>query len=137
MSLDFKFHKDTPKELYEYYRDDGKCYWHPRGESLVWFTMLLKHNLTGEMTDEKLIEIARRIALIDLYHTSPMYWEGDKGYRIQMADIVAYWGLWTNSGHETKRTWDAYYNRCFVARSDDNFIKRLRTSERSVAVTRT
>lgn len=136
MSLDFKFGANTPKELYEY-EQDGKLYWHPRGECLVWFTMILKHRLDGEMTDDKLIEIARRIALIDLFHKSPHYWIGDNGYRIQMRDIVDYWGLWTNSGHETKRKWDAYYNKCFIQRTDKHFIDSLRNPEHKVHITRT
>jgi hypothetical protein len=88
---------------------------------------LLQHDLTGEMTDDKLIECARRIALIDLFHTSPTIWEGKTPYRIQLNDVITYWGLSTNVSHLTRTKWDAYYHRCFTSRSAKDVIERLRT----------
>jgi len=135
MPLTFEFADTTPSELYEY-KVGEEMHWHPRATSLIYYTMLLQFNLDGEMTNKKLIEIARRIALIDLFHTSPQYWIGDNGYRIQMADIVAYWGLHTNAGHKTKREWDAYYNRCFIERADEDFIARIRSTELKPCITK-
>jgi hypothetical protein len=132
MSLNFKFAETTDRAIIEYKRDDGKLYWHPRAEVFIYYQMLLQHDLTGEMTTDKLIEIARRIALIDLFHTSPQLWEGDVSsrvqlaYRVQLADVIAYWGLSTNVSHLTRSKWDAYYQRCFIKRDAKDVIERLR-----------
>lgn len=128
MSLNFKFPESIDRSLIEYKRDDG-MYWHPRAEVFVWYQMLLQHDLTGEMTDDKLIEIARRIALIDLHHTSPQLWEGDTAYRVQLNDVVTYWGLTTNVTHLTRTKWDAYYHKVFVVRNKRDIpatIERLK-----------
>ncbi len=128
MSLNFKFPDSIDRSLIEYKRDDG-LYWHPRAEVFVWYQMLLQHNLTGEMTDDKLIEIARRIALIDLFHTSPQIHEGDTAYRIQLNDVITYWGLTTNVTHLTRTRWDAYYHRCFITKNKQDIkdtIERLK-----------
>jgi hypothetical protein len=126
MPLNFKFPETTDRAIIEYKRDDGKLYWHPRAEVFIYYQMLLQHDLTGEMTDDKLIEIARRIALIDLFHVSPQLHEGDESYRVQLADVIAYWGLSTNCSHLTRTKWDAYYNRCFLKRDAKDVIERLR-----------
>lgn len=128
MPLNFEFPESTPKDIIEYHKD-GQCFWHPRAESFVYYQMILQHDLTGEMTNDKLIEIARRIALIDLFQTSPHIYEGDERYRLQLADVIAYWGLTTNVSHLTRTKWDAYYHRCFTARRNKDeleaTIKRL------------
>jgi len=126
MPLNFEFPKSVDRSLIEYKRDDGKLYWHPRAEVFIYYQMLLQHDLTGEMTDDKLIEIARRIALIDLFHVSPQLHEGDDAYRVQLADVIAYWGLSTNVSHLTRTKWDAYYQRCFIKRDAKDVINRLR-----------
>lgn len=131
MSLNFKFPDSIDRSLIEYStKRDGdekpQLYWHPRAEVFIWYQMLLQHDLTGEMTDDKLIEIARRIALIDLFHTSPSIWEGKTAYRIQLNDVITYWGLSTNVSHLTRTKWDAYYQRCFIKRSAKEVIERLR-----------
>lgn len=132
MSLDFKFPESIDRSLIEYStKRDGdekpQLYWHPRAETFIWYQMLLQHDLTGEMTDDKLIECARRIALIDLFHTSPTIWEGKTPYRIQLNDVITYWGLSTNVSHLTRTKWDTYYQRCFIKRSAKDVIERLRT----------
>lgn len=126
MPLNFEFPEGIDKSLIEYTRDDGKLYWHPRAETFIYYQMLLQHDLTGPMTDDKLIECARRIALIDLFHVSPQIYEGDVAYRIQLADVIAYWGLSTNCSHLTRTKWDAYYNRCFLKRDAKDVIERLK-----------
>lgn len=122
MSLNFKFPDSIDRSLIEYSTkrdgdDKPQLYWHPRAEVFIWYQMLLQHDLTGEMTDEKLIECARRIALIDLHHTSPSIWEGDTAYRIQLNDVVTYWGLTTNVTHLSRTKWDAYYHRVFITKN--------------------
>lgn len=131
MSLNFKFPDSIDRSLIEYTTqragdDKPTLYWHPRAEVFIWYQMLLQHDLTGEMTDDKLIECARRIALIDLFHTSPQLHEGDKSYRVQLADVITYWGLSTNVSHLTRTKWDAYYQRCFIKRDAKDVIERLR-----------
>lgn len=125
MPLNFEFAKGVDRSLIEYTKDDGKLYWHPRAESFVYYQMVLQHDLTGQMTDDKLIECARRIALIDLFHTSPHIYEGEVAYRLQLADVITYWGLTTNVSHLTRTKWDAYYNRCFIKRAEKDDISRL------------
>jgi hypothetical protein len=131
MSLNFEFPKSIDRSLIEYTAqragdDKPQLYWHPRAEVFIYYQMLLQHDLTGEMTTDKLIEIARRIALIDLFHISPQLWEGDVAYRVQLADVIAYWGLSTNVSHLTRSKWDAYYQRCFIKRDAKDVIERLR-----------
>jgi hypothetical protein len=141
MPLNFKFPETIDKALIEYQtKRDGdetpQTYWHPRAESLVWFTMLLKHRLDGDMTNKALAEIDRRIRLIDLHHNQPAYWEGKNGYRIQLADIVTYWGLDTNVEHLSAAQWNSYYNKCFRDRIDRTTTDMLRSIERTVHTTR-
>lgn len=141
MPLNFKFPETIDKSLIEYQaKRDGdetpQTYWHPRAECLVYFTMLLKHRLDGDMTDKALAEIDRRIRLIDLHHTRPQYWEGKNGYRIQLADIVTYWGLDTNVEHLSAAQWNSYYNKCFRDRIDRTPTDMLRSIERTAITTR-
>jgi hypothetical protein len=129
MSLDFQFPETIDRSLIEYQRDD-QTFWHPRAESLVWYMMILQHDTDGEMTDDKLLEIARRIALIDLIHgDNAHYWVDKVGYRIQLHDIITYWGLTTNVSHLTRSKWDAYWHKCITGRRNadekQDIIKRL------------
>lgn len=135
MSLNFKFPDGIDKSLIEIQREDG-LHWHPRASSLVYYTMLLQHDMTGEMTDAKLKEIDRRIRLIDLHHDHCAYWEGTQGYRIQLADIVTYWGLTVNVCHLSAGRWNTYYNRCFTKRIDATAKDKLRDTTRKAYTTR-
>jgi len=118
VSLNFEFPEGIDKSLIEYTQADGSLHWLPRAQSFVYYQMGLQHDLTGEMTNEKLIEIARRIQLLDLYHQGAHYWErdGDKtvGYRHQLNDVITYWGLTCNVTHLTRTKWDAYYQKQFI-----------------------
>jgi hypothetical protein len=136
MSLNFKFPDNIDKSLIEYTRDDGSIHWHPRAQSLIFYMMMLQHNMDGPMTESKLREIDRRINLIDLHHQHPAYWEDDNGYRIQLADIVTYWGLTTNVCHLPAGRWNTYYNRCFTKRIDTTPDSRLYDTNRQVYTTR-
>jgi len=132
MPLNFEFPEGIDRTLIEYNKPDGSLHWHPRAQTLVFYTMLLQHNMDGEMTDKALREIDRRINLIDLHHTHSAYWEGDNGYRIQLADIVTYWGLETNASHLSPAKWDAYYKRAFTSRVDATPDDELRNTTRKV-----
>ncbi len=136
MSLNFEFPEGIDRALIEYHQKDGSLHWLPRAQSLVFYTMLLQHDMDGEMTDEKLREIDRRINLIDLHHTYSAYWEGDQGFRIQLADIVTYWGLETNVTHLSRSKWDSYYKRVFIDRMDATPNEKLRETTRKVNTTR-
>lgn len=136
MSLNFKFPDNIDKSLIEYQQEDGSLHWHPRAQSLVFYMMMLQHDMTGEMTDAKLREIDRRINLIDLHHQHPAYWEGTNGYRIQLADIITYWGLTVNVCHLNAGRWNTYYNRCFTKRVDATPTDELRNTTRNVYTTK-
>ena len=136
MSLNFKFPDNIDKSLIEFTKEDGSLHWHPRAQSLVFYMMMLQHDMDGDMTDSKLREIDRRIRLIDLHHQHPAYWEGDNGYRIQLADIVTYWGLTVNVCHLSAGRWNTYYNRCFTKRIDATPTESLRDTKREAYTTR-
>lgn len=138
MSLNFEFAEGIDKSLIEYTNDKGELHWLPRAQSFVYYQMGLQHNLTGEMTDEKLIEIARRIQLLDLYHQGAHYWENKDGktvgYRHQLNDVITYWGLTCNVTHLSRAKWDAYYQKQFIKFTRSGYflttkdvIARLRT----------
>lgn len=130
MPLTFEFPEGIDMTLVEYKKEDGSLHWHPRAKTLVFYTMLLQHDIDGEMTDKALREIDRRIRLIDLHHTHVSYWEGNKGYRITLADVVTYWGLTTNAGHLSPTKWNSYYKRCFIERMDYTPAESLRSTDR-------
>ena len=132
MSLNFEFPEGIDKSLIEYTKEDGSLHWHPRAQSLVFYMMMLQHDMDGDMTDKKLREIDRRIRLIDLHHDHSAYWEGTVGYRIQLADIVTYWGLTVNVCHLPAGKWDSYYKRCFTNRIDTTPTEELRNTTRTV-----
>lgn len=116
MSLNFKFPDNIDKSLIEYTKEDGSLHWHPRAQSLVFYMMMLQHDMDGDMTDKKLLEIDRRIRLINLHHDHVAYWENGEGFRHQLPDIITYWGLTTNVMHLNKSKWDSYYKRVFLDR---------------------
>lgn len=130
MPLNFKFVDSINRELIEYTNSDGELHWHPRAQSFVFYQMLLQFNLTGEMTTKKLIEIDRRIRLLDLISKYPNWYdENGNGYSIQLADIITYWGLQTNVGHLDKRQWNAYYNRLIRREAGFTPVKQLTNNE--------
>ena len=133
MSLNFEFPEGIDKSLIEYNKEDGSLHWHPRAQSLVFYMMLLQHDMDGDMTDAKLTEISRRINLMDLHEKHDHYWDKDgNGYRIQMADIVTYWGLETNVSHLNRTRWDAYYKRVWTNQIKANPVETLRDTTRTI-----
>lgn len=138
MSLNFQFPKDIDMTLIEYTKPDGSLHWHPRAQTLVFYCMLLQHDMDGEMTDAKLTEISRRINLMDLHEKHDHYWDKDgNGYRIQLADIVTYWGLTTNVTHLNRTRWDAYFKRVWTNKVTGNDKETLRNTTRTINTTRT
>ncbi len=118
MSLNFEFPEGIDRKLIEYTQADGSLHWLPRAQSFVFYQMGLQFDIDGEMTDEKLIECARRIALLDMMAHHAHYWEVvdgiQYGYRHSLADVVTYWGLTTNVSHKTRTQWDAYFSKCWI-----------------------
>lgn len=118
MSLNFEFPEGIDKSLIEYTQKDGSLHWTGRASGFVHYMMVLQHDTDGEMTDDKLIEIARRIAQIDMMSNFDHYWETvdgvTSGYRYSLHDVVTYWGLTTNVSHKTRTQWDAYFNKCWT-----------------------
>ena len=127
MSLDFQFVPTIDRKLIEYRTNEGELHWLPRAEAFVWFQMGLQHNLTGEMTTKKLIEIDRRIRLLNLLNRYPKYWDADKnGYQIQLHDVITYWGLTTNVPHLNKQKWNQYYLRMCEREAGTTPVHQLR-----------
>ena len=118
MSLNFEFPEGIDRKLIEYTQDDGSLHWLARASGFVYYMMVLQHDIEGEMTNDKLIEIARRIAQIDMMSNFNHYWETvdgvTYGYRYSLHDVVTYWGLTTNVSHKTRTQWDAYFNKCWT-----------------------
>jgi len=112
MSLNFQFVESIDRKLIEYNREDGSLHWHPRAQSFVFYQMRLQFNLYGEMTTIKLIEIDRRIRLMNVVQKHSAWFDFDgNGYRHQLADVITYWGLTTNVSHLGKQQWNAWFNR--------------------------
>lgn len=146
MSLNFEFAEGIDRKLIEYRHEDGSLHWTPRAQSFVWYQMALQHDIDGEMDNAKLIEIARRIAQLDMMCPDAHYWErdGDKvhGYRHSLADVVTYWGFTCNVTHLTPSKWDAYFKRCWIDTKNKRWSSEVastinRLSQRTPISTRT
>jgi hypothetical protein len=139
VSLNFQFAEGIDRKLIEYTQEDGSLHWTARAQSFVYYQMALQHDICGEMTDDKLIEIARRIAQIDMMCEYPHYWERDgdiqKGYRHSLADVVTYWGLTTNVSHKTRTQWDAYFNKCWTnAKANKRLLRDVQETIKRLSV---
>ena len=124
MSLDFEFKKGIRRELIEYRQKDGSLHWLPRAQSFVFYQMLLQHDIDGEQKDEKLIEICRRIDIINACISTHAHWyTKNEEYQHQMADVITYWGLTTNVTHLSKAKWNAWFNRAYERRCRERFTQ--------------
>lgn len=109
MSLNWKLPEGFNKKLI--WNDDNNGEMHTELHCLIFTCMHLLHNLTGEMTDEKLMEIDRRLRLLDgldcvlKWHIS----DGDnRDYgKVDLETVIRYWGLDTNCGHYSASKWNA------------------------------
>jgi len=127
MSLDWKM----PKEFYEtkkhlmYTKEDanGNSKMQVELECLI-FTMLhLQHDIDGEMTDEALMEIERRLNLLQGIGCLMAWYYGredlrDKTY-VNIETVIRYWGLWTNVSHLKKTEWNKRFLRMSEPRPYD------------------
>jgi hypothetical protein len=90
----------------------------PELHCLIFGTMTLQHSLQGEMTDDVLKEISRRLTLLNAIGAMPTYYcstdEGKKRHKkieISIETIIRYWGLYTNVSHLSASKWNAYFMR--------------------------
>jgi len=88
----------------------------PELECLIFGTMTIQHDLNGEMNDDALKEISRRIELLNGVNALPTYSIWDKGnqqqkIKISLETIIRYWGLWTNVTHLSRAKWDKFLLR--------------------------
>lgn len=127
MSLDWKMTpKDFPKELIwrpvkseplNLADENQEVRVQPELECLIFSTMGIQYNLTGEMTDEALKEICRRIDLLKGIGALPSYYaSNDNPKRFQkiypsIESVIRYWGLHTNVSHLSKSKWNTYLSK--------------------------
>jgi len=127
MSLNWEmpkeFHKNHKNLMYCDIKEDGSCKTQVELECLIFSTMTIQHNLTGEMTDEKLMEIHRRLELLRGQEMlmSWTVWDGKKRDKqsTNLESVIRYWGLDTNVSHLNNRKWDAYFIRITKVREYD------------------
>ena len=99
----------------------------PELECLIFATMGIQHNLQGEMTDEVLIEISRRIDLLKGIGAMPSYYvSNDEPKQFKkiypcVESVIRYWGLHTNVSHLTATKWNKYLIR--VSQADKYSFK--------------
>ncbi len=127
MSLNWQMPKDffeTKKHLM-YTPDDenGNCKVQVDLECLIFSTMTIQHNLTGDMTDKKLFEIQRRLELLKGQEMlmSWSVWSGDEkvSQSVDLETVIRYWGLDTNVIHLNERKWNSYFLRVTKPREYD------------------
>jgi len=141
MSLDWKM----PKEFFEtkkhlmYNKEDakGNARLQIELECLIFTTMHLQHNLDGEMTDEALMEIERRLNLLQGIGCLMAWYYGredlrDKTY-VNLETVIRYWGLWTNVSPLKKTEWNKRFLKMSEPRPYD-FKYVLQEAKAKVAV---
>jgi hypothetical protein len=121
MSLDWLAEK-LPKSIrnYTFLSDTGEptTVMHPKMEALIWLTLTLRMNYTGNTT--KQAEVLKRVRYLRQKDKLPALWVGEKTlkedpatwqgadkdgrYIITDQDVLDYWGLWTNSVYSRGNT---------------------------------
>jgi len=108
MSLNWKMPDDFNKKLIWNDENDGEL--HTELHCLIFTSMHLLHNLTGEMTDDKLMEIDRRLRLLDGLDCILKWYcnEGEERVsgKVNLETVIRYWGLDTNCGHYSASKWN-------------------------------
>jgi hypothetical protein len=108
MSLNWKMPEDFNKKLIWNDANDGEI--HTELHCLIFTCMHLLHNIDGEMTDDKLCEIDRRLRLLVGLDCVMKWSVGDEGdYRmhtVNLETVIRYWGLSTNCGHYSASKWN-------------------------------
>ena len=127
MSLNWQmpkeFHEKHKNLMYTDIQEDGSCKVQVELECLIFSTMTIQHNLTGEMTDEKLLEIQRRLELLKGQEMlmSWTVWDGNvrESQSVNLETVIRYWGLDTNVSHLNEKKWNAYFLRVSKPREYD------------------
>lgn len=141
MSLDWNMPKEffeTKKHLMYNKKDEqGNARLQIELECLIFTTMHLQHNLTGEMTDEALMEIERRLNLLQGIGCLMAWYYGredlsDKTY-VNLETVIRYWGLNTNVSHLKKVEWNKRFLKMSEPRPYD-FKYVLEEAKAKVAV---
>jgi hypothetical protein len=122
MSLNWKMPEDflnNKKHLmYKDIKEDGSCSMQVELECLIFSTMHIQHNLTGEMTEDVLIEIERRLNLLKgigcLMSYSLYDGENHRTVYTNLESVIRYWGLDTNVSHLSRTAW----NKRFIKMSE-------------------
>jgi len=138
-----------PKQFFEtkkhlmYTPDDekGECNVQVEFQCLIFSTMLIQHNLTGEMTEDKLKEIHRRLMLLDGIGSlmSWTVWDDDitSKQSVCLETVIRYWGLSTNVSHLSASQWDKYFKRISVPRDSEWAYELKKAKENASDTTRT
>lgn len=125
-----------PKEFFENHKrlmwrdnDDDTSDVQPELQCLIFGQMLIQHDMDGEMTDEKLIEIHRRLTLLAGTESLPTWsiWDDEvpelknKIFRRppNIETVIRYWGLQTNVSHKKPKEWDKYFIKITQSRKSD------------------
>ena len=118
-----EFHEKHKNLMYFDIKEDGSCKTQVELECLIFSTMTIQFNLTGEMTDAKLMEIHRRLELLNGQEMlmSWTVWDGEKRQKqsVNLETVIRYWGLDTNVSHLTDKKWNAYFWRVTKPREYD------------------
>ena len=122
MSLNWKmpdeFHKNKKHLMYKNIKDDDSADVQVEFECLIFSTMHIQHNLTGEMTEEVLIEIERRLNLLKgigcLMSYSLFDGTNHRTIHTNLESVIRYWGLDTNVSHLSRTAW----NKRFIKMSE-------------------
>lgn len=125
-----------PKEFFENQKhlmwrdnDDDTSDVQPELQCLIFGQMLIQHDTDGEMTDEKLVEIHRRLTLLTGTESLPTWsiWDDEvpelknKIFRRppNIETVIRYWGLQTNVSHKKPKEWDKYFIKITQSRKSD------------------
>ena len=125
-----------PKEFFENQKhlmwrdnDDDTSDVQPELQCLIFGQMLIQHDTDGEMTDEKLVEIHRRLTLLTGTESLPTWsiWDDevpelkDKIFRRppNIETVIRYWGLSTNVSHKNAKEWDKYFIKVTQSRKSE------------------
>ncbi len=119
---------DKHKNLMYRDNDDDTSDVQPELQCLIFGQMLIQHDTDGEMTDDKLVEIHRRLTLLAGTDSLPTWsiWDDEipelKGiYRRppNIETVIRYWGLQTNVSHKKPKEWDKYFLKVTQSRKSD------------------
>lgn len=136
-----KFFEEKKHLMYTEEDEQGNCRVQVELECLIFSTMLIQHNLTGEMTDDKLKEIHRRLILLDGIGSlmSWTVWDDDLTSKqsVCLETVIRYWGLSTNVSHLPESKWNKYFHRISVPRHSEWDYELKKAKENASDTTKT